>query len=369
MSKKLLLGLLLGLLVVGSLSLFGCSSATQVSATLGRITGTIVAADGTSPIGGASVYLKTDSTKSTTTSYDGSFTLEGSWIITGTYTLVATKGGFTLEFSVTVASSEATTNVGTKEVDPTDPTVTVIVPDLAVIKGSWDYIENIITELGYTYTTITVSDLDNYAFISTFEAIFIDCGTTYGSLTASRETNLRNFVEVAGGSLYASDWAAEYVERLWPTAINFYGTVDPTTYESTATAKVGTGSQTVEATVVDTTLRDYVLGKSTMSIFYDLSSWVVISSEGTGTDVLLRGTFNTYASGINDLQTERSNIRAAGLAASTLSLANKPLAVKFQPAGSTKGTVIYTTFHNEAQEEFVTNDVKNVLKDFIFTLN
>ena len=60
MSKKLLLGLLLGLLVVGSLSLFGCSSATQVSATLGRITGTIVAADGTSPIGGASVYLKTD---------------------------------------------------------------------------------------------------------------------------------------------------------------------------------------------------------------------------------------------------------------------------------------------------------------------
>jgi len=117
MSKKLLLGLLLGLLVVGSLSLFGCSSATQVSATLGRITGTIVAADGTSPIGGASVYLKTDSTKSTTTSYDGSFTLEGSWIITGTYTLVATKGGFTLEFSVTVASSEATTNVGTKEVD------------------------------------------------------------------------------------------------------------------------------------------------------------------------------------------------------------------------------------------------------------
>ena len=159
------------------------------------------------------------------------------------------------------------------------------------------------------------------------------------------------------------------MERLWPTAINFYGTVDPTTYESTATAKVGTGSQTVEATVVDTTLRDYVLGKSTMSIFYDLSSWVVISSEGTGTDVLLRGTFNTYASGINDLQTERSNIRAAGLAASTLSLANKPLAVKFQPAGSTKGTVIYTTFHNEAQEEFVTNDVKNVLKDFIFTLN
>jgi len=308
---------------------------------------------------GATVYLKSDSSKSITTDINGSFTLQGDWIVAGTYTLVAEKGSFSLEFTVTVEEDGQTTESGSQEVSPTDPGATI--PDLGVIKGSYDRIENIITDLGYGYTTLEVADLDNYLYISTFEAIFINCGYTGDYLTTSRETNLQNFVETAGGSLYVSDWAADYIQAIWPTAINWYG-------GSVNAAKQG-AEQTLEATVVDTILQT-LLGKSTADIYYDLGSWVIISSEGTGTDVLLSGNpgvsqvFSVNTPDL-DLRVDRVRTFSEGIAGT---LEAVPLAVKFQPGGASKGTIIYTTFHNEAQEEAVTEDARRILEEFIFRL-
>ena len=334
------------------LFLFACSSAT-VTAEVGIITGTVYAADGVTPIAGASVYLQSDSSKSTTTNTDGEFTIEGDWITTGTHTLVASIGDFSITFTVPVTGDGATTDAGSQEVDPADPNVSV--PDLGVVMGSYDSIQNIIADLGYSFTTIEVADVNsNYAFISTFEAIFINCGFDSYSFTSSGETNLQNFVESTGSSLYVSDWAAEAIDGIWEDAIVWYG-------GSVENAQVG-NHQTLEVTVDDSTLQT-VLGKTTAEVYYDLGSWVMISSEGTSTTVLLSGdpTVSTvYALGSED------RLSASSTVAGTLE--SVPLAVKFQPAGSSKGTVIYTTFHNEAQEEDVTEDARKILQDFIFRL-
>lgn len=354
MKKKFALGLLC-LLVFGSVVFtIGCGQA-QVAAQIGKISGRILAADGATPIVGATVSLKTDTSKSATTDSTGSFTLEGTWIVTGTYTLVAEKGSFKLEFSVTVAGEGETTQIGSKEVDPTVPGATI--PDLGVIKGCYDKIENIITALGYSYRTLEADDLDNYAYISTFEAIFINCGY-YSQIvgSGSKEANLLKFVTEEGKSLYTSDWAGDVVEAIWPKAVNWYG----------GTVKsAGVGSvQTLVATVVDNTLQT-LLGKTTAEVYYNLGAWVVISSEGIGTDVLLKGNPAIYA-----YSGGAAGIRSASpvTIASVTTLESVPLAVKFQPGGSSKGTVIYTTFHNEAQEEEVTADARKILQDFIFRL-
>ncbi|MFC1571935.1 carboxypeptidase regulatory-like domain-containing protein [Candidatus Margulisiibacteriota bacterium] len=365
MFRKMYFWLAAVLLIAVSLLVYGCGSAS-VTGEEGIITGTIYAADGETAIVGATVYLKSDSTKSTTTDINGEFTLEGDWIVAGTYTLVASKGEFILEFSVTVAESGSTTDGGSQEVTPTDPNATI--PDIGVVlkdSGSdtpYDYIQDIITDLGYSYTTIEVSDFDDYDYISTFEVIFINCSHYAGTaLTASGEANLLSFVETAGQSLYISDWAATYVQEIWPNAVTWYGS-------TVSNAKVG-NIQTLETTVVDTDLQT-VLGKSTAEVYYNLSSWVVISSEGTGTSVLLSGDPTVYSAySVNAAQGSRS--RSGMKAASddvAATLDAVPLVVKFQPGGASKGTVIYTTFHNEAQEDEVTADARKILQDFIFSL-
>lgn len=355
----------LGVLLVGfSVFLYACGLTGGGEGVEGTITGYIYAADGTTPIGGATVYLKTDSTKIATTDANGAFTLEGDWIVSGTFTLVAEKGEFKIEFTVTVTSDGSATDTGTKEVTPGETGVTV--PDLGVIKGVYDSIGKVISDLGYSYTTIEVSDLDNYTYISTFEAIFINCGYgNYGTIVdvGSREANLLKFVTEEGNSLYASDWAGDVIEAIWPDAIVWYG-------GSVSNAKRG-NSQTLEVAVVDSDLQT-VLGKTTAEVYYDLGSWVVISSEGTGTDVLLTGSPEVSydywsSSNISSYSPRADRLRTfSETVAATLEAV--PLAVKFQPGGSSKGTVIYTTFHNEAQTEDVTADALKILKDFVFTL-
>ena len=329
----------------------GAGSTTATGST-GTIVGTIYAADGTTPVPACSVYLATDVTKIATTDSVGAFSFSGSWITAGTYNFIAAKGSvFQMQFAVTVSAAGATTDTGSKEFDSTDSNVTV--PTLGVVLGSYDQIEDIIVDLGYSFITLEVSDLNDYTYISTFDAIFINCTSSPGSgWTASGETAVQNFVEVAGKSLYVSDWSATYVETIWPTAVNWYG-------GSVSAAKQG-NMQTLTAEVIDSSLQT-VLGKTTAEVFYDLSSWVIISSEGVGTDVLLTGYPNVatvYSAGVRS----SNALSIAG------TLEAVPLAVKFQPGGATKGLVIYTTFHNEAQASNVTADARKILEDFIFRL-
>ena len=148
--------------------------------------------------------------------------------------------------------------------------------------------------------------------------IFANCSVAAINNGSSAVSSLHQFVQ-NGGSFYASDWAYTYISNAFPNHIDFYGN-DP---------RIGY-SGTVSGDIVDPGLASYLnpdLPPSNIMLNYNLSSWVVIDSVSSST-VLMRG----------DVQT------SSGL------LHDKPLAVAFNPYGDNSGKVIYTTFHNEAQQ-------------------
>jgi len=353
MNKKLLIGLLC--LVLSGLLLFGCGKVVKVKEAIGtgNITGVMYAADGITRIGGVKVSIP-GSAIDTLSAADGSWTLKDVPLSSATETkdVNAEVGSWKITFKV---NCEIGKTVSVPAANTTFSQSNLVSPvQLAVISGNYDSIEDVIDKLGYSSlrTTIQFSDLNDYSYISNFEAIFINCGIM-PSPEAAAIANLKKFVEVAGKSLYVSDWAANFLEETWPSYIDFYGSdgVAASTPEDIELAKVGREEITVEAVVEDSILKMYVLSKEVASIFYDLDYWVVISAEGTGTNVLLRGTPEVHVTSTTyDF------------------FPHSPLAVRFQPAGPTKGTVLYTTFHNEPQEELVSEDAKKILNYFIMHL-
>ena len=78
----------------------------------------------------------------------------------------------------------------------------------------------------------------------------------------------------AGGTIYASDYASVYVKAL---------------FSSSDVAYTGE-EQTIQATVTDASLQAFV-GKTSVSITYDLGEWTDVLAIPTGATVLLRGTY------------------------------------------------------------------------------
>jgi hypothetical protein len=151
--------------------------------------------------------------------------------------------------------------------------------------------------------------------------IFLNCGLDETRATdAATIANLRAFMQ-AGGTIYASDWASEYVAALFPT------------YQFDRSGD----AQTIQATVTDASLQAFV-GKQSVSITYDLDAWTEVLALPTGANVLLRGSY--VASG---------NQRT-----------NQPIAFVIQQGS---GRLVFTTFHNETG---ATQDQIAVLRHFIY---
>ena len=251
-----------------------------------RLTGKVVAPEGTIPIAGALVYLAgappaaipdgvycdkcvhlPDGTAFTTTRADGTFELEAG---RGSAYLVVQKGAFRRVRSISLAG-------GTQPVPAAMTTLPAItdkaagddVPKIAVLLGAWDPIELVLARMGLKATItkdflgkaqVLSKDAPSFAIygahlpgevtpypapitlltdpkeISKYHIVFIPCsGTPYMGDDSSAprcsgvyasspkvKTTLNEFVQ-KGGRLYASDWSYEYVRQVFPGAIAWRG--------------------------------------------------------------------------------------------------------------------------------------------------
>jgi hypothetical protein len=182
---------------------------------------------------------------------------------------------------------------------------------LAVTEGGYDDMGKLLDVLGegYRFTVVSEDELRDPKACARFDAIFLTCARPKGpEVDKALARSLRTFVD-DGGTLYASDLQFDTLAEAFPDV------VDP--------AAVAEGlKQQLRAEVVSPELREVLNGE--MPLQFDLDGWRPAAFRGPGVTTHLRGSFQTTA-GVT--------IEA-------------PLLVKFT---SGKGTVLFTSFHNEKQ--------------------
>ncbi len=213
---------------------------------------------------------------------------------------------------------------------------------------NWDDMGALLRTLGsgYQYAPISLDDLLDFDQLKKYDVVFVACSpvpktwvedervragirantAVFGARTEivdRLKKSLRRFV-AGGGTLYASDWQFDLLHIAFPEMID--------------EAKVGRGEvQKVTADVVDPGLRKR-LGP-TIPLRFEKSDWRPAAFTGRDVTTYLKGEYRLTS---GDRQTG-------------------PLLVSF-PVGD--GTVIFTSFHNEAQN----NDVeKELLRYLVFT--
>ena len=304
----------------------------------GGVTGRVCAPAEHVWVAGADVWIEHDyGTASTQTDTDGYFTLTG--VPAGTYTVNIQKGAFQTELSVEIIDGELT--VLSEDTCLQDEDV-----QIAVVTGMYDSIEHVLDRLGIEYDLVygdwgpdATTFLTDPARLDQYDIIFFNCGMsedwiyTHESVVAQ---NLRDYV-ANGGAFYASDWAYYTVEASHPQKFDFFG--DDTDSEG---AKIGEEGL-VTATVKDADIAS-ALGSATASINYDLPIWAGMQASSNPSYVMLEGVVST-----GDYWGNTQTL-------------NAPLAAKSNDAG---GTVLFTSFHNEAQS---TSDMDVILQEIIFDL-
>ena len=189
--------------------------------------------------------------------------------------------------------------------------------------GKWDDMGKLLESLGkgYQYTEYPIRDLTNAKKLADYDVLFLTCAP--GGVEEAVTSNLRDFVG-KGGTLYASDWRYECVAQAFADfkAANLVGKGKP---------------QRVQGKVLDPGLRD-ILGP-TIPLRFDLSKWKTAAFGGDRVKVLIEGEYDKEGGGTSVA----------------------PLLVKFQFG---KGSVIFTSFHNEKQN----NEVETkLLKYLVFS--
>lgn len=178
--------------------------------------------------------------------------------------------------------------------------------------GKWDDMGKLLDQLGegYRHSTFPLSDLEDVRKFADFDVLFLTCAP--GGTEDIVAQNLQQFVG-RGGTLYASDWRYECVARAFP--------------DFRAPDLEGKGkAQQVQAKVIDPGLRD-LLGP-TVPLKFDLSQWRIAAFRGPRVTTLIEG--------------EYTDVNGSRKVA--------PLLVKISLP---KGTIIFTSFHNEKQNSEV----------------
>jgi len=399
MSKKLI-ALLLGIMLAGSV-IYGCARVAE-EGPRGSIEGYTIAADGVTPIAGARVWT-TGSIYETSTDTNGYFKLSAP---PGTKNVYVQKGNFSAVLSSIIFIEGQTTPVGDQDkkiyLDPNkaQPGIQVTIGKMAVVTGSWDRIQDVLAKLGYGSADATTGELilgteqfdlydGDYTLndasyknfdalvtspeaMSQYKVIFINCGNDYESLLNDSTVvgNIKNFVN-AGGSLYVTDLSYDFVEQVFPEFIDFYGSdatpaANPETIDE---AQVGTSGISVDATVLDDTLKTWLQGRGalnpsgTVSIAGFLSGWAVMNGVGSGTKSWIRGSVQYSGLSVTKQASRAAHSQSIILRASTTG--EKPLTISFS-YGS--GKVLYSSYHTQEDPSPTLRPQEYILAYLVFEM-
>lgn len=379
------------------------------------VSGRLVAPDGTTPMVNATVYLPESAVAravavkavgvdcatplvayqvATCTSGDGRFTL---LVPEGLQSeLVAIKGAFSanIAFDSRDASSDVPMDVGVVEVD-TD-TESENATRMAVVTGNYDSIQNVLAKSGFGeideighlvpgtqkfdlyggggYSGETIPGFsqlfadrgDGLPRLHDYDIVFINCGVN--EYTADNGADpvesgvtsaLHAYVE-AGGRLYVTDLAYDYLEQAFPAYVDFDGSDDiaAATAENPNHAETGTGDITVpNASVLDNSLLAFLSNvtcensaaclNADNSLLVEglLSHWAVMDGAHDATAAPV----NFYVSGIVSTSNETESV--------------KPLTASFRVGD---GKVFYSSYHTEDRDSVYFLPQERVLQFLVF---
>jgi hypothetical protein len=192
--------------------------------------------------------------------------------------------------------------------------------NIAVVSGGYDNMQSLLEQMGFiNYSIIDgnsasvltqfVSDPENLAAFDVVffngghveNGIFYDLDNPSNPVVSTVLDSLRDYV-YDGGSVVASDWSYDVIERAWPGAIDFLGSGLPNE------AQLGDYG-VVDAAVPDASLAAFI-GSSSVRIEFDLPVWpVIIGTESWVTDHLTANI--TYREGTETYQVPGATLLAS----------------------------------------------------------
>jgi hypothetical protein len=199
--------------------------------------------------------------------------------------------------------------------------------------GAWESMGELLDGLGegYRYQHIPLEDLLESEKLAKLDILFFTCGKELND-NFRLQQNLREFV-AKGGTLYASDWRYDCLKYAFHE------------YQKPEWAAHGQRGD-VTASVRDTGLRD-VFG-DTVQLHFDLPYWKSAGFGAAGVEALMVGNFTTAV--------------PQGAVAASGPRVTAPLLVRFHHG---KGTVIFTSFHNEKGNS---DTSRKLLKYLVFSV-
>lgn len=385
--KLLLLSLLLFAILTGCKKddVPGTGNTNPTTVPKGVLMGRVVAANNTTPVRNALVFVSDSGAVSQTyTDVNGLFTLEAPAgarkviIQAGSGTIFRTQLNVTVEANKVVMASAA-------------PVKLAQVASLAYYPGNYDKIEAIVMDsLGYAATMLNPAMLHNLNDLSQFSAVFINCGNNI-TTDYLQDSVLASYV-ANGGSLYVSDYA---VAALIGTYVGPYcpsmrpgGFLHDTLL---CTQRTGNAGWTMNASITSPALQTY-LSKNTMDVRYNLTAWelinnyssafweVLVKDPVTQKPLLIRSSgFTNSTAGTVTIGGTTGYVtichKPAGSSPITLTIPSSDLAFHLAH-GDSKGScqstngagrIYYTTFHNEPNGQ-ISPDMKHILDYVILNL-
>ena len=378
--KNIYLVVLLSLLVFISCSKDDEQAITQEVET-GKVVGKVVANNGTAVVRALVFHDQNGEISFTHTDITGSFELT---IPEGIGTLHIQTGNGKLFRTVTeisITKDEVLDLTGDSSLRLTQQA------NLGYLPGAFDTIQDMVIEMGYAISEVSLADMASPDLYSQYDAIFLNCDlATFDDAT---NENMINYV-AQGGSLYSSDWGIGY----YLGADNATGAdcgprpggfIDDSTI---CTEKIGMRPALYDSPVLSSEYQA-VLGKNVMdidsgvwTIVHDIDAnfWEVLVEDTTGSPLVIRT--NNVGDSIDPVN--NANADWVTICHIPPGNPNNPITITVSANAAAahlahgdslgscgdaqSGSIYYTTFENHQSGPSAIEDVKKILEHIILSL-